>query len=148
MSKLEIAMQKKTLIDVSGTAIEVFIPIDEDEDKAKEFQENQILDCDVKGEITPRNLAQIRLYWVLCGKVSDNTGFTKKEDVHEYIKIKLGHTETLYDQSGEPKYRTKSISFRRMKQKKFEQYMSAAVPLMADILNVTEEELTESQYDI
>jgi len=147
-NKTTIAMQKKIIVGGGYNPYIAFVPIPEHLDLVKDYHNNQILDVDVYGEITPRNLAQIRLYWVCCGKVADNTGFRSDKDVDEYIKLKLGHVETRYDKNGKPFYRTKSISFQRMKQKPFDKYMSAAMPIMADMLGVTEEELINSRNDI
>ncbi len=145
--KKTLAMQKRIVFD-NGVRCLGFIPIEQDKDKIKAYHLNQILQVEVRGNVDPRSLKQLALYWVFCKKVAENTKFPTSKDVDEYVKLRCQYVDTFYNQQGQSKYRTKSISFEAMKQPDFNVFMDNSIPIMAEMLNVTEEALLNSQNDI
>jgi hypothetical protein len=150
MKKISIAMQKKEDITTATSLSigEYLVPIPEDSGKLKAFHVNKILHVIVKGEIDPRSLTQLALYWVCCQKVADNTDFPTDKDVDEYVKKKCHYVEWFHGLDGKQTFKTKSISYENMDQPDFNKFMDDALPAMAEIINVTPEALVNSRFDI
>jgi len=147
MKKVSIAVQKRKAKDVDPNK-SVLVPVDGAREHLKAYHINQILHVTVQGEIDPRSLKQLALYWVCCKKVADNSSFPTDKDVDEYVKLKCHYVEWYYGRDGCQSPRTKSISFENMEQPDFNEFMDNAIPVMADILGCTEDQLISSQFDI
>jgi hypothetical protein len=147
MKKVTIAVQKRISF-VNGVKSVGLIPVPEDADKIKHFHNNQILHIAVKGEVDPRSLRQLSLYWVCVNKLLQNSDFPSEKDVDEYVKKKCHYVEWFTDLNGKQTFRTKSISYENMDQPDFNVFMDNAIPVIANFLNVTEEDLLNSTNDI
>lgn len=64
----------------------------EDQEKASEFKDNQIVTGKLRGAKKPRSLIQLRLYWAVCQNVANNTeapGWKIKEQVDFQVRVAL-----------------------------------------------------------
>lgn len=86
----------------------------------------------LKVKITqPRSLQQHRLYWSMLDLVAENldqniTG----EDLHEWMKLKLGLCNPVRQRNGDTVMVTQSIAFDKMSQSEFRQFFDKAKLLL------------------
>jgi hypothetical protein len=88
-----------------------FVPADEaSAEAARRFEIGQTYKGDV---VKPRNLKTHRRYWALVDLIYQNSDqFKSKDQVHQYLKIRAGHSTTIISKStGELFHVADSISF-------------------------------------
>ena len=136
---------KITLQKISETEFKV---IEEDKKKVKKYKLNQLIPAELKKPVHPRSRQQLNLYWVLIGKVVDNTEFPHKDDVDEYVKLKMRFCDVYFDANGNSTIKTKSIALDNMEQFVFDGYFDRAKEIMAGLIEVSVEELLKSKDDI
>lgn len=119
-----------------------FLPASEDAaDFHRRFTDGEVISFE---QIEERDAVRLRNYWKLCelcaehcervmlpsGKVLEIRG---KEDASNAIKILVGHTEPILDADGQPIFVIlKSIAFRSMKQKAWEDFWERALRAVAE----------------
>lgn len=128
LSKLELYL-KRTL--------QGFGPADELAAAAitKHFKLGDLAKLTVTKPKDPRSVQQNRLYWKLCQVVFENTegAFDSAEQVSDFLKIQAGHCEKRHiNLNGEKLVWLipKSISFAKMPQPEFQEYMQAALDIV------------------
>lgn len=108
---------------------EVLVPMDE-------LQAEKLLRLSPDKEVTvevkqSRNPGHHRLLFALLNKVVENTeDFDDVKHLSRWIKIALGHVETMIGPDGKVYYMPKSISFAAMGQEKFNPFFNRALDLM------------------
>ena len=80
-----------------------------------------LVTCEVK---RPRQLKELRLYWALCGTIADAIG-ANRENVSDVIKLRTGHF-TVVQTKTERIRLPRSISFAKMDQAKFREFLNEA----------------------
>lgn len=80
-----------------------------------------------------RSLLQNRFYWGLLGKVIENQEFYRRaEQLHFWLKIRLGYVEQVEFHSGQMITRVASTSFERMDTEDFRRYLDAAIQIICE----------------
>jgi hypothetical protein len=78
-----------------------------------------------------RSHPQLRLYWAFLTKVADNLDQdVTAEDLHEFLKLKLGYTKPIKLRSGEIVEVAASIALDRMEQEPFNAYFEAVKDIL------------------
>ncbi len=120
----------------------------EDEDKLSEYHDNQILKCKITGVKKPRSYEQLKLFWVLCRTVADNTEdehWDTMTKVSEQIKHALkfyDHDNIIVTPDGKVKIPVRSIAFKNLSHMEACNFFDRAFEIMAKKIGVTVEELT------
>lgn len=83
--------------------------------------------CESCGHIIPseRSVKQHKLYWACINFLfmhQRNDVWANKDDVHEAIKMGIGHTKKIYGVDGQVFETTLTTSFYEMPQDKFNEY--------------------------
>jgi hypothetical protein len=82
-----------------------------------------------------RSNPQLRLYWSLLGIVCENLDQPlQPEDLHEWLKIKLGHVTHVRQRNGEIVGVPKSIAFDKMEHGEFTVYFDRVKALIVEHL--------------
>lgn len=103
---------------------------------------NTVYRCDIK---QPRNLKHHSKYFALCRMVAENfDGNNTEEQVSYYLKKATGHIE-VYTIGGETVERVKSINFDTMPQDEFEEYYNSCIPIVCNLLGVTEQDIKSNE---
>ena len=76
--------------------------------------QGEIVACNVS---RPRNLKQMRLYWVLCHTIADAIG-ADASNISDVLKLKTGHFTTVQTKTETLKF-PRSISFAKLDQPAF-----------------------------
>ena len=128
-----------------------YIPYgDEAEEKSKEFTLYQILESKITGTKRERSLAELNLYWKCCGLVaellSDHNKILNKQDVDFEIKTRIAKDNPSMIKrfkmiDGILYIEPISISFANMKRLESRKYFPKAFPMLADMVEMTEDEL-------
>jgi hypothetical protein len=80
-----------------------------------------------------RSNPQLRLYWSLLGKVTENLDQDiTPDDLHEWLKLKLGYTKPIRLRSGEIAEVPASIALDRMEAPEFNAYFDAVKALVTE----------------
>lgn len=80
-----------------------------------------------------RSLLQNRFYWGLLGKVVENSDhYRRAEQLHFWLKIKLGYVEHVEFHDGRMVTRVASTSFERMEDVEFKVYLDAAIAVICE----------------
>ena len=78
-----------------------------------------------------RSNPQLRLYFALLGKVAENLDQdVTADDLHEFLKLKLGYTRPIKLRNGQIAEVASSVAFNRMTQDEFNRYFEAAKDLI------------------
>lgn len=81
--------------------------------------------------VRDRSNPQLRLYWSLLTKVADNLDQdVSPEDLHEWLKMKLGYTKPIRLKSGEVAEVAASVALDKMEQAEFNTYFNASTDLL------------------
>lgn len=80
-----------------------------------------------------RSVLQNRFYWRLLGLVIDNQDhYRKAEQLHFWLKIKLGYVEQVEFHDNRMVTRVASTSFERMDSEDFKRYLDAAITVICE----------------
>lgn len=83
--------------------------------------------------VTARSVQQNRFYWSLLGKVIENQEFYRRsEQLHFWLKVKLGYVDAVEFHNGQMVTRVKSTSFENMDTDDFKQYLDAVIALVCE----------------
>ena len=138
----EIALQRK------GTA---FLPFSkEDEERMKEYPENQIIKAKTYGITIPRSYEQLKLYFACCQKVADNLDqdnpknaqWLTKEDVDFQCRVQCKLIDYIRVVRGVAYIQVGSISYGTLSHLQACNYFDRAFEIMAKKIGVTVDELT------
>lgn len=122
---------------------------DDAREKLRAWKLGQPLKCEVR---LARDSARMRYYWGLVDIVRKNTDrFTSKEEVSDSIKLGVGHVNQaqVYDADrGWRIVRTpKSISFARMDEVAFQDFIQRAEAYCCAVLSITSDQLADALTD-
>ena len=82
-----------------------------------------------------RSNPQLRLYWSLLGVVCENLDQPlKPEDLHEWVKLKMGLTTPVKQRNGEVVEVPRSVAFDKMEHGEFTAYFDRVKRLIVDHL--------------
>ena len=118
-----------------------------DEEATKEYKNNQIVKLKITGVRKPRSYLQLKMYFGLCEKVSENTRdqhWSTKEKVDYQIRVELQFVDPqkmIVDRFGNVHLHYRSISFKNLKHIEACRYFDRAWEVMAKKLEITVEEL-------
>lgn len=80
-----------------------------------------------------RSILQNRFYWKLLGIVIENQEFYRgAEQLHFWLKIKLGYVEQIEFHNNQMVTRVASTSFERMEDFEFKTYLDAAIVVICE----------------
>ena len=138
------------MIDISAQIIDGALwPFTlEDQEEIKKYRENQVVRCRVKGTRKERSLQQLRLYWVICQIVADNTDdplFATRELVSFQTKVALHfvhENQTAVTPDGIVQFRYRSISFEELDHAEACGYFDRAFEFLAAKIGVDVATLT------
>ncbi len=148
---------KKTItIDDMGNP--ALIPVSDSAQKyLRKIENGEIVSCEVKEF---RNYQQLKMFWACCNTVSMNArrkGFEEcdtKEKVAEYVKLKLGYVEyrlIVTDSKGNSHVhlKTKSISYAKMTNDEFKEFLNLALIELEKISTVSANDIkaNANHYD-
>lgn len=92
-----------------------------------------------------RNLEHHNKYWALIKLLADNwDGFISKDQVSTWLKYKVGEVDYVIRTGSEVIVQPKSISFESMSQDRFEEFWEKIIPIVAEKLGITREEIDEN----
>lgn len=81
----------------------------------------------------PRSVPQHRLYWSMLTLVADNLDQPiTADDLHEWLKLKLGYARPVRQRNGEIVYVARSIAFDKMEQAEFREFFDKAVSMLIE----------------
>jgi len=126
---------------------------EEDAEQLKDYYPNQILRVMVWGTTKERSLIQLRLYWVCCTKVSNNTddmmwNTKKKTDFSCRVALHFVDPEmTAVRPDGMVQFKYRSISFDNLKHIEACNYFDRAFEIMAKKIGVTVEKLKSREFE-
>jgi hypothetical protein len=81
----------------------------------------------------PRSIGQHRLYWSMLTLVCENLDQPiTPDDLHEWVKVKLGVTVAVKQRNGQTVYVPGSIAFDKMEQGEFRSFFDRAKALLVD----------------
>ena len=127
---------------------------EQDKDILKEFQENQKITVRIFANRKQRSLEQLRLFWVGCNKVAENTDdphWNNKDKVAFQIKVATNYIEqnkTIVDNYGQVHFFYRSISFKELAHMEACNFFDQAFEIMAKKIDVSVDELKESFNDV
>ena len=119
----------------------------EDQDGLKEYKENQVVRVKIQGAKKPRSLQQLRLFWVCCRMVAENTEnphWNTKDKVAFQIKIALQLVDmdkTIVDARGNIHLHYRSIAFRNLAHMEACNFFDRAFDIMAKTLGMDRDTL-------
>jgi len=120
--------------------------------ESRNYKDNQVCEFSIKkaGAKKLRSLEMHRLYWgcVTCLTRHEVLGITSKKAMTELVKIKADQIDSIIIIDGKPNIVTKSESFDKMNHAESVEFMEAVIPVMAELLKVTPEELVENWKEI
>lgn len=80
-----------------------------------------------------RSVKQHRLYWAMLKIVAENTDQgLNKDDLHEWMKLRLGYSKPVLQRNGEIVYVPGSIAFEEMDQTEFDGFFRKAVDMITE----------------
>lgn len=101
-----------------------------DSQSLERFPFGKALECRIK---RGRSNPQLRLYWGLLRKVADNLDQdVTEDDLHEWLKLKLGYVRPVRQRNGEIVEVAASIALDRMPQDQFNRYFDAVKALLVE----------------
>ena len=122
----------------------------EDQEKASEFKDNQIVTGKLQGAKKPRSLKQLRKYWATCKKTADNTeapGWKTKEQVDFNLRVTLHFYDPdliVAKPDGSIAFSYRSIAFKNLAHIEACSFFEKAFGIMAEKLGITVEELIKN----
>lgn len=121
---------------------------DESREAMKAIKIGAAVKCEVR---IARDSSRMRYYWGLVGVILDNTdNFASKEEVSDSIKLAVGHVDMVQVYDGEKWHITrtpKSISFARLTEPEFQDFIKRAEAYACSILCVTDDQLADALTD-
>ena len=133
----EIALQRKG---------NLFYPFSkEDEERMKEYPENQIIKAKTYGVTIPRSYEQLKLYFACCQKVADNTNdpsWNSKENVDFQCRVACRIIDKMLVVDGIVNVIPGSIGYDKLSHLQACNYFDRAFEIMAKKIGVTVDELT------
>jgi len=139
----ELAIQKTKRCDHCGSTMRSFSQ--EDEERWQEYKDNQIINAKTTGAKKPRSYQQLKLYWVCCGKVSENHNtWSTKEVVDFNLRVALDFRDpqkVAVRPDGQVQFFYRSIAFKNLPHMEACNYFDRAFDLMAKSIGVTADEL-------
>lgn len=118
----------------------------EDQEKASEFKDNQIVTGKLQGAKKPRSYLQLKLFWGCCKTVAENTNdpnWNTKNKVAEQVKIKCRYIKSYIVVNGDVHIITGSISYKEMSHMQATNFITNAIDEMAKFLNVPVDDLKQ-----
>jgi hypothetical protein len=103
----------------------------------RDLPSDQIVSVQVK---MPRNVGRHNYYWALIGETSKHTEYTN-EQLHDLVKVMCGHCEPLTAPNGYVWWRPKSISFAKMSEPEFVNFLDRVIVKLCEILGCQPDEL-------
>jgi hypothetical protein len=93
-----------------------------------------------------RNPKHLNLYWKIVNRVAENDPeLTDPQDLHDWIKIRLGMFKEFKDWDGRILVRAKSISVEAMDQIHFKNFYDRAMWLLSERIGMSPEELLDGE---
>jgi len=128
-------------------------PYDEDSKlESRGYVDNQVCEFSVKkaGAKKLRSIQQHGLYWgcITCLIRHEVRGITSKKAMAELVKIEADQIDSIIIINGKPNIVTKSESFDKMNHAESVDFINTVLPVMADLLCVTPEQLIENWKEI
>ena len=117
----------------------------EDEEKIREYPENQIVSGKITGVKIPRSYEQLKLYFACCQKVAENTDdpqWETKEDVDFQCRVQCRIIDKIKVVDGIVHIVVGSISYSALKHLEACNYFDRAFDIMAKKIGVSVEDLT------
>jgi len=120
--------------------------------ESRNYIDNQVCQFLLKkaGAKKLRSIEQHGLYWgcITCLIRHEIYGITSKKAMAELVKIKAEQIDSIIIVNGKPNIVTKSESFDKMNHAESVDFMNSVIPVMADMLGVTEEQLIENWKEV
>lgn len=122
---------------------------DESREAMKAIKIGAAVKCEVR---IARDSSRMRYYWGLVGVILDNTdNFASKEEVSDSIKLAIGHVDQVQVYDEEKGWRIerspKSISFARLTEPEFQDFIKRAEAYACAVLCVTSDQLADALTD-
>jgi len=123
------------------------------DDESREAIKALKLGASVKCEVRiARDNSRMRYFWGLVGVIVDNTDeiFGSKEACADSIKLAVGHVDMVQVYNGKEWHITrtpKSISFARMEEPEFQDFIKRAEAYACSVLSVTSDQLADALTD-
>ena len=117
----------------------------EDEEIIREYPENQIIKAKLSGVTIPRSYEQLKLYFICCQKVAENTddpSWNTKENVDFQCRIACRIIDKMLVVDGIVNVIPGSIGYDKLSHLKACNYFDRAFEIMAKKIGVTVDELT------
>jgi hypothetical protein len=81
----------------------------------------------------PRSIQQNKFYWAMLGKIVQNHPFYRRaEQLHLWVKLRLGYVEEIRFHDGDAHWRVSSTSFQRMPSREFKTFLDAAIDVLCN----------------
>jgi hypothetical protein len=142
---------KEILAQFTGKA---FFPYTaRDEEDAAEFKTNQICRLQIYGAEKARSAPQLKMFWVLCKRVTENTDdqhWNTEEKVAGQVKVALNFidmSKTFVDPQGNVHLHYRSISYKELKHMEACRFFDRAWPVLANKIGITVDELLKNQAE-
>lgn len=125
----------------------------QDEADTSEFKANQICRLQIYGAEKARSAPQLKMFWVLCKRVMENTGdqhWNTEEKVAGQVKVALNFidlSKTFVDPQGNVHVHYRSISYKELKHMEACKFFDRAWPVLAGKLGISVDELLKNQGD-
>ena len=120
--------------------------------ESRNYVDNQVCEFSIKkaGAKKLRSLQQHGLYWgcITCLIRHEVRGIKSKKAMAELVKIEADQIDSIIIVNGKPNIVTKSESFDKMNHAESVDFINTVLPVMADLLCVTEEQLIENWKEI
>jgi len=120
--------------------------------ESRNYMDNQVCEFSIKnaGAKKLRSIQQHGLYWgcITCLVRHEIRGITSKKAMAELVKIEADQIDSIIIINGKPNIVTKSESFDKMNHAESVDFINAVIPVMADMLGVTPEQLIENWKEI
>jgi len=120
---------------------------EEDQEKLREYKENQILRAKVSGVKKPRSYKQLKGYWAACKTTAENNetpGWQTKEHVDFQCRVALNFYDPnliIAKPDGSIAFHYRSIAFKNLGHIEANDYFSKSLDLMSRKIGITIEEL-------
>lgn len=124
MQLITIIKKHDRLVPGSDESFDLFNSLDLDQEISFEYKEKK-----------QRSLGYHKLYWAMITAVLRNQAHYKtKENLHEAVKVRAGHYETIIPFKGDPFLIPKSISFDKMDSLQFDFFMREAKTVCVELV--------------
>ena len=126
--------------DIGKTALFAYGKLD-----LEEFEKIKLNRVCISETKNSRNAKLFKKYWSLMKLVADNIdSFQDHESVSDYLKMKIGHVDFKTVVDGVVKIKVKSIAWDRMNQDEFEKFWEKIIPVVTELLGVSEQEINDN----